>query len=113
MNISKVDFKKIGSLLKICIIPILVGMLFVPFATGLIMRVKSSSGDVVTTYKTAFSFIFGGSLVSEHIAYTSKGCSPLGIVAYSLLAISLVLLIVSLFKKDRKSLILFLIILFC
>lgn len=43
------------------------------FASAVEMKIQSSSGDVITTYGTAYSFIFGGKIVSEHIAYNFKG----------------------------------------
>ena len=108
---KKIDFLKIANYLKLATCLILLGCCFIPFAPGLKMVVKSSSGNVVTTYSPAFSFIFGGNLASEHITYKTIGCSPLGIIGYIFIVLALVGVLVSIFtvrsNKKRSKIIFF------
>ena len=59
---KKNNFKYIAVLIRLVVFLFLISALFVPFSTGLKMTVNSSGGDVVTTYKSAFIFMFGGEL---------------------------------------------------
>ncbi len=103
MNSQTVKFAKFANILRILAAVFLIGSLFMPFATGLKMTVKSSSGNVVTTYSNAFSFIFGGQLVSEHVTYTAKSCSVLGIIGFIFLLLSLVAMGASFFTAKKKA----------
>ncbi len=103
MNSQTTRFTKFANILRILAIVFILGSIFMPFATGLKMTVKSSSGNVVTTYRNAFSFIFGGQLVSEHITYSSKKCSALGIVGFIFLLLSLVAMVVSFIMVRKKT----------
>ncbi len=103
MNNSVVDkSKKIINFLRLLAIVFIIGSLFMPFATGLKMTVKTSSENIVTTYKNAYSFIFGGRLVSEHVTYTTSGCSLLGIISIAFLLLSLVEMFSSLFVSNKR-----------
>ncbi len=103
MNSQTTRFTKFANILRILAIVFILGSIFMPFATGLKMTVKSSSGNVVTTYRNAFSFIFGGQLVSEHITYSSKNCSALGILGFIFLLLSLVAMVMSFITVKKKN----------
>lgn len=78
--------------------------LFMPFAKGLKMTVPSSGDDVITTYGPAFSFIFSGSLISEHATYQTRGISVVGLLGFLFLLLSLVAVASSFFFiKDRRK----------
>ena len=102
MNSQTARFEKIANILRIFAAAFILSSVFMPFATGLTMTVKSSNGNVVTTYRSAFSFIFGGQLVSEHITYSSKNCSVLGIIGFIFLLLSLVAIAVSFILAKKK-----------
>ncbi len=103
MNSQKTRFTKFANILRILAIIFILGSIFMPFATGLKMTVKSSSENVVTTYRNAFSFIFGGQLVSEHITYSSRNCSALGIVSFIFLLLSLIAMVTSIIMVKKKT----------
>lgn len=93
-----------GIAIRACSLIILFAGLFLPFANGITMTVESSS-KVVTTYHTAFSFIFGGRLVSEHATYSVKGISVVALLAYIFLLFSCLFLAASFFfiRNRRKT----------
>ena len=100
---KKNNFKYIAVLIRLVVFLFLISALFVPFSTGLKMTVNSSGGDVVTTYKSAFIFMFGGELISEHIKYQVTGNCIIGIVGYVFIAIALILLLISIFTRKQKD----------
>ena len=100
---KKINFKWIAVGIRLIVFLFLIGTLFIPFSTGLKMTVKSSGGDVITTYKSAFVFMFGGELISEHIKYKVTGNCVIGMVGYILIATALILLLVSLFSRRKKD----------
>ena len=103
MEKNNFSFAKIAAYIKLFVIALLFGSLFVPFGTGMKMIVKSSGGNVVTTYRPAFSFMFGGKLVSEHISYQSQGKCVIAIIGYIFVIIAIVLLLVSLFSQKNHN----------
>lgn len=104
VNSQVSKFKKIVSIFRVLAIVFIVSSFFIPFATGLKMTVKSSSGNIVTTYRNAYSFIFGGKLVSEHVTYTAKSGSALGIIGFAFMFLSLATMIASLFVSKKYKL---------
>ena len=103
MNSQTARFARFANALRILATAFILGSVFMPFATGLKMTVKSSSGNVVTTYGNAFSFMFGGQLVSEHVTYSSKNCSVLGIIGFIFLLLSLVAMVASFITAKKKA----------
>lgn len=103
MNNQTAKFKEIANFLRLFCCLFTFSILFMPFAPGLKMTVKSSSGNVVTTYRNAYSFIFSGKLVSEHVTYTTKNYSILGILAFVFFLLSLIAIITSLFLNKKKG----------
>lgn len=95
-------FAQIAIYIRLFVSALLLGALFVPFATGLKMTVKSGDNSVITTYKSAFSFLFSGKLVSEHVTYQAKGISVIGLIAFILVVAAFVLSVVSFFFRKNK-----------
>jgi len=103
MNSNIVRFPKIAIALRLISVLVIFGIFFIPFATGLKMSVVSSGGDVITTYSPAFSFIFGGKINSEHISYTAKSVSGLGITAFVFVIFSMIGICASLFIRRKNE----------
>ena len=95
-------FAKIAIYIRLFVSALLLGALFVPFATGLKMTVKSIDANVITTYTSAFSFLFSGKLVSEHVTYQAKGISAIGLIAFIFMTVAFALLVASFFFKKNK-----------
>ena len=60
------------------------------FASAVRMTISSTSGDVITTYGSAYSFIFGGKVTSEHATYTFKGTNGLLLSGWILILVGLI-----------------------
>lgn len=103
MKKKSISYKKIALTVRLLSIIILVGIMFIPLGIGLKMVVPSSVGDVITTYKTAYTFIFGGKLISEHINYQTITTSTQGLIAFIFFITSILFLIISFFVKKKIS----------
>jgi hypothetical protein len=60
------------------------------FASAVRMTISSTNGDVITTYGSAYSFIFGGKVTSEHATYTFKGTNGLLLSGWILILVGLI-----------------------
>jgi hypothetical protein len=60
------------------------------FASAVRMTISSTNGDVTTTYGSAYSFIFGGKVTSEHATYTFKGTNGLLLSGWILILAGLI-----------------------
>jgi len=84
-----------------------IGAVFSFFASAVRMDVKSSSGDVITTYGPAYCFIFGGEIVSEYTSYSFKGPNGMLLSAWILMIVGLlgiaVATLFSFFSKLREE----------
>lgn len=103
MNDRKTNYTKIGFYIRLLSLVLLLASFFCPFATGLRMTVKSSSSEVISNYGPAFSFLFGGNLVSEHVTYQNSAISVLPFVSFLLLCLGFILLLVSLIFVLKKK----------
>ncbi|HHT66985.1 MAG TPA: hypothetical protein GX010_01990 [Erysipelotrichaceae bacterium] len=103
---SKANFSVIALITRIVVFALLVGTLFVPFSNGLKMTVEVPIlGNVVSTYKPAFAFMFGGELVSENATFEVLNVSAIALIGYLLIAISAALLLVSFILKNNKKMV--------
>lgn len=94
-----------GKRIKIVALLLIIATLFMPLLNGMTMSVASGSGNVVTTYKSAFVFMFGGELVSEHITYKTISISVLPLIGYLIIVIAFLLLIAAVFIKSNKPIV--------
>lgn len=88
--------------IKIVALLLITLTLFIPFLNGITMSVTTGSSSVVTTYRLAFIFMFGGELVSEHISYKTISVSVLPLIGYLIIIIAFLLLTTSIFIKNKK-----------
>lgn len=102
-------YTNMALLFRLFVLLFLLGAVLSPFAPGLKMSVGSGGGNVVTIYKPAFSFLFGGSISTKHVTYSTIGISVIGLVGYLFSVIALIFLVLSetLFKKSSTKRIVF------
>ena len=93
-------------MLKLLPILLLIGAFFVPFASALKMIVHASSGDVITIYSPAFSFLFTGKIFVNKVAYSSNNICIPSFLSYVFTGVNLILLIAIIFlRKQNKILV--------
>lgn len=102
---KKNKFTSLAKKIKYIAVGFILIALLLPFTNGLKMTVSSGTGDVVTTYKSAFAFMFGGKLVSERVSYKAISVSVLPLIGYLIIMIAFLLLITAVFIKNNKSVI--------
>lgn len=103
MNAQTIQSNKLTKVLIILAGLINLGIIFRLFATGLKRTIQSSSNSIVRTYKSAYTFIFGGQLISEHVTYDVKGGSALGIVSFIFTIVSLLAILFALLLRKKSS----------
>ena len=104
-TINSANPKIKGILIRMVCLLFLLVCLFLPFANGMTMTVESTSDKVITTYRSAFAFMFGGKLISEHITYPTRGISIVLLLSYVFLVVSIAAAALSFFfaKQRRKT----------
>lgn len=86
---------------KICKFAAIV-LLLLSFLIPLLPAITLTSGDVKKTYSSAYSFIFGGSISTTNISYSTKGVSGLCLAGFILLVLATITLVLPIFFKELK-----------